>query len=302
MAKQVILRKRSLHGARIVTEAFVQDVLAGRPGEIIFQGVQRTIRPISGDGDRALPRQGSNTERVCPADRVRQRVDKLPQKVQPGRSTAPGHEADHLFVLYAPLLHGRLLAPQHPKFQQRGRLSSQSFKGQTLLLLPPSRHRIHHGDRPDRIAIRRDDRHPAIKSDVWVGRDQYVGREPRIVLRILHHQRFPAFNDMGTESGRAGGLGNFQPNGSFEPLTIPVDEGDDGDRSTTHRRSQMRQVIEGDVGERVQNPVARQRGYAGNFVGRRGGRRHTYSPTREQSRALGVPISPRVLPQMPRIE
>ena len=113
-------------------------------------------------------------------------------------------------------------------------------------------------------------------------------------LRLLDGER--------TQTGVTDGLGYSQADRGFEPLPVPVDERDDRDRRTAQRRSQMRQVIEGGVRGRVENPVAQQGSYTGHVVGRRGVRRHTCSPTRKYPKDWCALISPRVLPQIPRIE
>ncbi len=199
-------------------------------------------------------------------------------------------------------IEGRAVERQPPQFQLRRGLAGQTAQRLTLLFGGDARRGIHHGDRAHCMTVGVQNRRATIKSDSRILPDQRMGREPRIGPRILNRNECLVLDNLRTEPGGADGLGHGQADLGFEPLPVLVDERDGRDRSTTQCRSQMRQVIEGDVGGRVQNPVARQRGYAVNFVGRRGVRRHTCSPTREQPRALGVPISPRVLPQMPRIE
>ncbi len=173
----------------------------------------------------------------------------------PGQPTGNASETPGAFALINGVLEFEILAAQ---CQVHHHLVGQQSEIIGLRFAQIPRPVIHHAKRTEHFVFLRQQRRARVKANaVGVG-DHRVAGEAVVEPDIRNNQQAGAANGVVTERDAAFGFLNIQAHRGFEPLAMPVHQGDRGNRAIAeHRRAPHNVVVFGFRGA-VQNVVAGQ--------------------------------------------
>ena len=133
-----------------------------------------------------------------------------------------------------------------------------------------SRHLVHDRDRPDGMAVGRDQRNPGVEADTAACADERVVLEAVVLGGVGHDERLALLDRVRAEGHRARCLRDLDTDARLEPLARLVHQAHDRHRRAAEVGSESREIVEGFLGGSVQNLVALQRFQARSLVPRLG--------------------------------
>ena len=143
-----------------------------------------------------------------------------------------------------------------------------------LIARQRARHPIRDAQRPQDVAFGRDEGGARVEAQVGIACDEGIGGEAEVFAGVRDDQEAGQAYGLGVEGGGAGRLSDVAPDDGLEPLAVPVQEGDRGDRRPAERGSQPGGIVVGVLGGRVQDIILPQCLQAfGLIVWQRGRRR-----------------------------
>ena len=110
------------------------------------------------------------------------------------------------------------------------------------------------------------ERDAGIEADVGLADDEGVVLCARILRCVGNDERVFGENRVGAESGIARRFGEAEPDGGFEPLTVGVDQADEGNGGVADLRGERGEVIEVRFGGGVEQPAFTEDGETFLFV------------------------------------
>lgn len=145
--------------------------------------------------------------------------------------------------------------PGFAQFQLGHDLAGKRGQCRDLLWGQYTRFAINDVDRAQGAVVRSHQGSSGIEANVWIGSDQGVVSEARVLGRVLNLKNIALQDRMGTKSQISMGFRRIDPDLRFEPLAVGIDERNQGDRRTTNLRSEQGDVIEIRFRQRVQDSI-----------------------------------------------
>ena len=137
---------------------------------------------------------------------------------------------------------GLHLVGQEP---QHGRLIRGEAGGATVV--------VEHAEGAEGGAVGAVQGRSCVKPDARIACDQWVGRETRIVLRIVDQKQRVLAHGVVAEGQIPGCLVDSEPDLGLEPLALFVNQADGGHRRPANARRGLHEIVEDDFRRRIQD-------------------------------------------------
>ncbi len=129
--------------------------------------------------------------------------------------------------------------------------------------------RIDRAQRAEHLRLGNPQRHPNVEAHVRSAGDQWVAREARVLVGVLHHQFMPAAHDRVAEGDIARGFLGIEADAGLEPLAVVIEQRDEADGHTDEAARHPHDAVKHRIGRRVHDRVRSQHPKALGFLRRR---------------------------------
>ncbi len=213
-------------------------------------------------------------DRRIPQPPLRRVIESPDHPVRVGRNDRVVRPVEDRFLeqqtVLQRLLHLPLTRDLPAQLQLGDDLSSQAEQRRPLSFRQLAGDTVDDAKGSEDIALGGQEWSAGIETNLRTSGDEGIGRKPAIERRVGHHEKLLLQDGVRAERQLPGRLRSLQTHLRFEPLTIGIDQRDQGDRHVANRQGEKGDVVETFLGRRIEDFVLAERGQAGRFVGRKG--------------------------------